>query len=654
MAQEGISTLPQSPENQMPAGADLDATKNAVLQQIGPEPMAQYEQAMDQATQQLNLPMEQLALLLQVLEYILKNGDNYAKVRQELISQGGIRAEDLPEEFDKAYFTTLLVMVKEAIKRAQGSGTTAQMPAPQGFRNGGLADVAESLRQKGRGGDTILAHINPQEAMMLKAMGGSGTINPATGLPEFFLKKIGINLGDAWNSVKQVAAPIINSPVGKIVVTAALTYALGPAGGGLVSLPAAAAISAGAVSLAGGADLKTALISSALAGGTAYFLPDISKAMPGAQGSIVNSALTAGAIGTGAGLAMGQPLGQAFKTGALTGLIGGGVQAGMNYYNTGQAGFMEAPQARGTDIQTGPGGTRTDLTPPDATTQASNITQQGGSVTPTQVSRGIEELGTFNYDVEAQPGGFYGGRTPTPQEYGAVQYGLANPTPPSSSFMDTAKTAGTNLLQSVKDFYVDPTTGSVKLLPTVGTVLAAGALTGQYTPTQPSPPGVVQREPSGRPTTGEDLVNRDPNKYLVGNIPGFNAPIPEQARANLVASPSYGGYQPNYPTYTPPAMGVTARPPEAPGIPQPFNTADMYDFFRPVRYAAKGGISNVYPRKTGKIDGPGTGTSDSIPAMLSDGEFVITAKAVRGAGNGSRREGAKKLYRMMHALEKKA
>ena len=51
---------------------------------------------------------------------------------------------------------------------------------------------------------------------------------------------------------------------------------------------------------------------------------------------------------------------------------------------------------------------------------------------------------------------------------------------------------------------------------------------------------------------------------------------------------------------------------------------------------------------------PGTGTSDSIPAMLSDGEFVITAKAVRGAGNGSRREGAKKLYRMMHALEKKA
>ena len=34
----------------------------------------------------------------------------------------------------------------------------------------------------------------------------------------------------------------------------------------------------------------------------------------------------------------------------------------------------------------------------------------------------------------------------------------------------------------------------------------------------------------------------------------------------------------------------------------------------------------------GEVDGPGTGTSDSIPAMLSDGEFVITAKAVKQIG----------------------
>jgi hypothetical protein len=53
----------------------------------------------------------------------------------------------------------------------------------------------------------------------------------------------------------------------------------------------------------------------------------------------------------------------------------------------------------------------------------------------------------------------------------------------------------------------------------------------------------------------------------------------------------------------------------------------------------------------GPIDGPGTGTSDSIPAMLSDGEFVFTAKAVRNMGNGSRREGAKRMYALMKQLE---
>jgi hypothetical protein len=64
---------------------------------------------------------------------------------------------------------------------------------------------------------------------------------------------------------------------------------------------------------------------------------------------------------------------------------------------------------------------------------------------------------------------------------------------------------------------------------------------------------------------------------------------------------------------------------------------------------ADGGTSE-FPRKTGEISGPGTGTSDSIPAMLSDGEFVMTAKAVKGAGGGSRMEGARKMYEMMDQI----
>ena len=44
----------------------------------------------------------------------------------------------------------------------------------------------------------------------------------------------------------------------------------------------------------------------------------------------------------------------------------------------------------------------------------------------------------------------------------------------------------------------------------------------------------------------------------------------------------------------------------------------------------------------GEVEGPGTGTSDSVPAMLSDGEFVITAKAVKQIGVDKLRKMMKK------------
>ncbi|MFZ5789781.1 MAG: hypothetical protein ACOY3L_03685 [Pseudomonadota bacterium] len=48
-----------------------------------------------------------------------------------------------------------------------------------------LQKAARALERQGRAGDTLLAHINPWEAALLKALGGAGTRNPATGLLEF-------------------------------------------------------------------------------------------------------------------------------------------------------------------------------------------------------------------------------------------------------------------------------------------------------------------------------------------------------------------------------------------------------------------------------------------------------------------------------------
>ena len=66
------------------------------------------------------------------------------------------------------------------------------------------------------------------------------------------------------------------------------------------------------------------------------------------------------------------------------------------------------------------------------------------------------------------------------------------------------------------------------------------------------------------------------------------------------------------------------------------------------------GAEDIELAAGGEVSGPGTGTSDSVPARLSDGEFVVTAKAVRGAGGGDRDVGAARMYDMMSQLERVA
>ena len=73
---------------------------------------------------------------------------------------------------------------------------------------------------------------------------------------------------------------------------------------------------------------------------------------------------------------------------------------------------------------------------------------------------------------------------------------------------------------------------------------------------------------------------------------------------------------------------------------------------------ADGGIAHLsagaFPRMTGAIAGPGGPKDDMVPAMLSDGEFVMTAEAVRNAGGGDRREGARRMYQLMNQLQQGA
>ncbi|GAO98112.1 hypothetical protein Cva_00760 [Caedimonas varicaedens] len=89
-----------------------------------------------------------------------------------------------------------------------------------------LWGLAEALRGQGRHGDTILAHISPEEAEMLKEMGGSGTINPETGLPEY-VRIGGFSLGDlnpfrkktpVGKFVRQHLGPVIGTVLGNMIL----------------------------------------------------------------------------------------------------------------------------------------------------------------------------------------------------------------------------------------------------------------------------------------------------------------------------------------------------------------------------------------------------------------------------------------------------
>ena len=57
-------------------------------------------------------------------------------------------------------------------------------------------------------------------------------------------------------------------------------------------------------------------------------------------------------------------------------------------------------------------------------------------------------------------------------------------------------------------------------------------------------------------------------------------------------------------------------------------------------------------RNSYAVKGPGTGRSDEIPALLSDGEYVMDAETVAMLGDGSSEAGAKRLDQFRVNLRK--
>ena len=77
-----------------------------------------------------------------------------------------------------------------------------------------------------------------------------------------------------------------------------------------------------------------------------------------------------------------------------------------------------------------------------------------------------------------------------------------------------------------------------------------------------------------------------------------------------------------------------------------FNTGGEVEGHNP-QFFSEGGLNAMENRY---VQGAGDGTSDSIPAMLANGEFVIPADVVSSLGNGSNNSGASVLDEFLKTI----
>jgi hypothetical protein len=170
----------------------------------------------------------------------------------------------------------------------------------------------------------MLAHINPQEAAMLKAMGGSGTINPDTGLPEYFVKKLWKGtVGKVEDFVKPITKPFTDA------VKPLLPYVqyVAPFIPGIGPLAAAGLGALGSGFAGGGGfNFKRGL----MGGMTAYGLSNLYAGMQAAGGGVPGSAgpMELGVTGTELAPTTVAQTGLTVPPGAAGADIGGQLMAG--------------------------------------------------------------------------------------------------------------------------------------------------------------------------------------------------------------------------------------------------------------------------------------------------------------------------------------
>lgn len=539
---------------------------------------------------------KQLDELVQLLELALNNPDKYPQIVASAVKDDMLEKGDLPEQFDPVVIISLLVLLYGMQERLK----------QKGYARGGLAAM-------GRHGDTMMAHINPREAEMLRRMGGAGTINPRTGYPEYFsLKKfLAVALPIALDFIVPGAGTAIGTAMGFSGTAATMI-------GGAV-------IGGGTAALTGGDPLKGALLGGLGGGAGDYFGSAANNAMGLNLGTTGQNLLGNALVGGVAGAASGQ----GFLKGAATGALG--TYAGQQLGDvTGNAAIGAGGKQFGNMVAAGydpksaiMGGALTGLATSMArpAQQTSNL----GLKPSDAVLEGLKMPKGGDYSFSGVPEAGFGTKNFMTGEMGYkgpaefnVDYSLTNPAPPVATQGYGGQDMGGGLNAPTQSPLGQlktnaPTGGSSPF--TMKNALIGATLLGSL---GSAPPEVKQAVSTMSPKQQE---------Y-------FSRPMFQWDWTRMQRDANNAG------------LGLSQYMAQA--WPQITGGAYNIPVQRPAGLARGGALSQIAYMARGS----GSGRDDTIDAKLSDGEYVMDAETVALLGDGSTKAGAERLDAMRSQLRR--
>lgn len=523
----------------------------------------------------------------------------------------------------------------------------------QGGQAHGLKSLARELPKYGRYGDDVVAHISSDEARMLQQMGGSGTINPTTGLPEFFNpikaiknvvvkpvqavynatlknipgvdqalvgldKTVGSAIPGGWNTLAQTALAF--TPLGL------------PAKVGLAALGGS-----GALGPKGKFNLQRAILSGAMAYGANQLAQGFEAAGSGADATATQVASDIGKNVAG-GVSMAPGSQAAMLADQVSGLGAAGAQniassaaAPTSAFGNfvGQTGQNLAAAGQGIKNLTGFGPQGVSGIGPAATNFAAPVTAKGMTALGVG-AMGISDLDAQQDYLNSQQNAQNSANSDYNQQMAIIESNRkrAEDAMRSNPYQfaeggNVATYAKGGEAKERREF-LDMINASVQSPPAqyvegLGLMAAPQSVGGRLGANVDALGGNVRAGISGNAMMSpENKIMARPEMFDVGyktNVGGGDLDIAMQRAINSM-----------------PGRGK--------------------DYALSARYSKKFAEGGMPPRF---LSGGGDGMSDSIKATindkqearLADGEFVIPADVVSHLGNGSSKAGAKRLYSMM-------